>query len=301
MLLVLLVFKLSNAMLVFMKLVLLVTILGVRRVLPVPKQIPEQILGQQRVLLVPLVCILYLRTLLHVRSVPPLPTPPLSNAPLLPIKKSHSVTQDIMEILVIHLVKRVLPVPLQILEQVLGQQRVLLVPLARIPYLRTLLHVRSVTPLSTPTLSNARIRPIRKLQRAVKDITGPQVIHLVKGVMPATLQILEQTLGQPLVHLVLLAPSQILEQILGEQCVLLVPLVCILYLRLLLRVHFVPPLPTPPLSNAPLVPIKQLQPVTQDITGLPVMHLVKHVLPVTLQILEQVLGQQSVRVYQKTN
>jgi hypothetical protein len=73
MLRVLLVFKLSNATLVFMKLVLLVTTLGVRRVLPVPKQIPEQILGQQRVLLVALVRIPYFRTLLNVWRVPPLP------------------------------------------------------------------------------------------------------------------------------------------------------------------------------------------------------------------------------------
>ena len=144
---------------------------------------------------------------------------------------------DIMDFPVMHHAKCVLPVPLQILEQVLGQQRVLLVPLARIPYLRTLLHVRSVTPLSTPTLSNARIRPIRKLQRAVKDITGPQVIHLVKGVMPATLQILEQTLGQPLVHLVLLAPSQILEQILVQLLVFHVLLAFIPQVLLLIHVQ----------------------------------------------------------------
>ena len=67
-----------------------------------------------------------------VRPVPPLPTPPLSNAPLVPIKQLQPVTQDIMEIPVMHLVKRVVPVPLQILEQVPEQQRVLLVPLARI-------------------------------------------------------------------------------------------------------------------------------------------------------------------------
>jgi hypothetical protein len=42
-------------------------------------------------------------------------------------------------------------------------------------------------------------------------------------------------------------------------------------------VKHVPPLPTPPLSNAPLVPTKKLQPVMQGILGLPVMHLVKHV------------------------
>jgi hypothetical protein len=50
----------------------------------------------------------------------------------------------------------------------------------------------------------------------------------------------------------------------------------------------------PPLSNAPLVPIKTLQRVMLDITGLPVMHIVKHVLPVFLQILEVLLGQHRV-------
>jgi hypothetical protein len=58
-----------------------------------------------------------------------LPTPPLSSAPLVPTKKLQRAMLDIMEILVMHLVKRVVPVPLRILEQVLGQQRVLLVPL----------------------------------------------------------------------------------------------------------------------------------------------------------------------------
>ena len=69
--------------------------------------------------------------------------------------KLSNAKQAIMEILVIPFVKRVLPVPLQTLEQVLGQQRVLLVPLVRILCLQTLLRARPVTPLPTPPLSNA--------------------------------------------------------------------------------------------------------------------------------------------------
>jgi len=40
-----------------------------------------------------------------------LPTPPLFNALLKPIKQSQPATQDIMEILVTHLVKHVLLLP----------------------------------------------------------------------------------------------------------------------------------------------------------------------------------------------
>ena len=65
----------------------------------------------------------------------------------------------------------------------------------------------------------------------------------------------------------------------------------ILGLPVMLRVRLVPPLPTPPLSSAPLVLINQLQPVMLDIMGLLVMPLAKHVLPVPLQIQEPVLGQ----------
>jgi hypothetical protein len=110
----------------------------VKRVVPVPLQILEPVMGQKRVPFVLLVFIRYLPTLHHVRPVPPLPTPPLSNAPLVPIKTLQHVTQDIMDLLVIHLVKHVGLVLLQILEQVLGQQRVLFVPLVCILCLRTL-------------------------------------------------------------------------------------------------------------------------------------------------------------------
>ena len=52
------------------------------------------------------------------------------------------VTREIIYILVILLVKHVLPVRLQILEQVPGQPRALLVPLVYIRYHRTLKRVR---------------------------------------------------------------------------------------------------------------------------------------------------------------
>jgi hypothetical protein len=111
-------------------------------VVPVPLQIPGQVPGQPRVLLVLVVRIHHLPPLLRVRPVPPLPTPPLSNAPLVPIKKLPLVTQGIMDLPVMLFVKHVLLVPLRILGQVPGQPRVLLVPLVRIRYLPTLLRVR---------------------------------------------------------------------------------------------------------------------------------------------------------------
>jgi hypothetical protein len=83
----------------------------VKHVLLVPLRILGQVPGQPRVLLVPLVRIRYLPTLLRVRPVPPFHTPPLSNAPLVPIKKLPLVTQDITELLVMPLVLRVLLVP----------------------------------------------------------------------------------------------------------------------------------------------------------------------------------------------
>ena len=63
---------------------------------------------------------------------------------------------------------------------------------------------------------------------------------------------------------------QTLEQVPGQQHVLLAPLARIHYLLTLRRVRTVPPLPTPPLFNAPLVPIKQLKPVMLGITDCPV-------------------------------
>ena len=91
------VLQLHHATLVRMKLALLVTILHVPGATLVPLQIPEQVSVQPRVLLVPRVCIRYRRTLPYVRRVPPLPTPPLSNAPLLPTKKLPPVMLDITE------------------------------------------------------------------------------------------------------------------------------------------------------------------------------------------------------------
>ena len=101
----------------------------VKHVLPISLQILEQVLGQQPVLVVPLVCTPYRRTSVRVRIVPALPTPPLSNAPLVRTKPLPPVMPGTMEILVMPLAKRAMPVPLQILEQVLGQPRVLLVVL----------------------------------------------------------------------------------------------------------------------------------------------------------------------------
>jgi hypothetical protein len=78
----------------------------VRYVVPVPRQIPELVLGHQRVLHVPLVSIRYYQTLLHVRPVP--------------------------------------PVPRQILEPYRVQYRVFLVTLVNIHHLRTLIRVHLV-------------------------------------------------------------------------------------------------------------------------------------------------------------
>jgi hypothetical protein len=59
-------------------------------------------------------------------------------------------------------VPRVPPVPLQILEQVPAQPRVLFVPLVCIHCRRTLLRVPRVPPLPTPPLSNAPLVPIKQ-------------------------------------------------------------------------------------------------------------------------------------------
>jgi hypothetical protein len=77
----------------------------------------------------------------RVQPVPPLPTLPLYNAPLDPIKKLPRAMQDIMDLLVTRFVKRVLLDPLRILEQVPGQQRVPHAPLVRIHYFLMLLRV----------------------------------------------------------------------------------------------------------------------------------------------------------------
>ena len=103
-----------------------------RRVVPVPLRILEQVLGQQPVLVVPLVCTPYRRTSVRVRIVPALPTPPLSNAPLVRTKKLQPVMPGIMGLVAMPLAKRVLLVPLQIRALLLVQPTVLLVSLVRI-------------------------------------------------------------------------------------------------------------------------------------------------------------------------
>ena len=117
----------------------------VKHVPPDQLQILEPMPGQQRVLRVPLAYIHYRRALLHARPAPLLPTPLLSNAPLVPIKQLQPVTQVIMDILVMHLVKLVVLIPLQILEPLLGQQRVIIVLLGSIRWMLQC-HVRTVPP-----------------------------------------------------------------------------------------------------------------------------------------------------------
>ena len=95
-------------------------------------QILEQVLVQPRVLVVRLVSTRCLQTLPRVRLVPQLPTPPLSNAPLVRTKQLPPVMPGILEILVMPLAKRVLLVLIQILAQVLEQPIVLFVPLGSI-------------------------------------------------------------------------------------------------------------------------------------------------------------------------
>ena len=88
----------------------------------------------------------------RVRPVRPLPTPLLSNAPLVLIKKLPPVMLDILGLPVMLFVKHVLPVPLRILEPVPGQQRVLLVRVVRIHYRQTLRNVRLVPVVLTALL-----------------------------------------------------------------------------------------------------------------------------------------------------
>ena len=115
-----------------------------KRAMPVPLQIPEHHREQPRVLLVPWVCIRCLRMWNRVRRVLPLPMPPLSNAPLVRMKKLLPVMPDILGILVISLAKGVVPVTLQTPAQVLVQPRVLFVLLDCIRCLQTLDRAPSV-------------------------------------------------------------------------------------------------------------------------------------------------------------
>jgi len=87
-------------------------------------------------------------------------------------------------------------------------------------------------------LSNAPLVSIKTLQRVMLDIMVFLVMHFVKRVLPTSLQILEQVLEQHRVIIVLLESIHRIRQ--------------------LYHVRTVPPLSTPPLSSAPLVPIKQL-------------------------------------------
>jgi hypothetical protein len=110
-----------------------------------------------------------------------LPTPPLFNAPLVLIKQLHPVMQDIMDLLVIHLVKRVVPVSLQILEQVPGQQRVLLVPLVRIPYLRTLKRA----PRAVLVPINTKMKWAKPVVNLASPVISPILVKLhVLDVLP---------------------------------------------------------------------------------------------------------------------
>ena len=144
------------------------TLFRVRPVVLDPLQIPGQVLGHQRVILVPLACIHHHRTCLRVQTVPPLLTLPLFNAPLNPIKPLQPVTPDIMENLVMRFVKHVVPVPLQILEPALGQQR-----------------VPSVSPLLTPPQSNAPLIPIKQSQCVMPDTMENPVTQVAKDVHAA--------------------------------------------------------------------------------------------------------------------
>jgi hypothetical protein len=117
-----------------------------------------------------------------VKPVRPLPMPPLSNAPLVRMKKLLPVMPDILEILVMPLAKAVVLVPLQILEQVPGQPRVLLVPLVRIHYLPTLRHVRPVLRVATaPTRPRSCVqRTPTKSQPPATPVTGWSRMRVVR-------------------------------------------------------------------------------------------------------------------------
>jgi len=68
-----------------------------------------------------------------------------------------------MDLPVMLLAKRVLLVLLQILEQALGQHRVVIAPPEVIRCRRTLLRVRTVPSFPTPPQSSAPMVPIKKL------------------------------------------------------------------------------------------------------------------------------------------
>jgi hypothetical protein len=88
----------------------------------------------------------------------------------------------ILEILVMPLAKAVVLVLLQILEQVPGQPRVLLVPLVRIHYLPTLRHVRPVLRVATvPTQPRSRVlRAPTKSQPPVTPVTGWSKVRVLR-------------------------------------------------------------------------------------------------------------------------
>ena len=121
---------LHHATLVRIKLALLITILAVRRVPPLPTP-PLSNAPLLRTKQLPPVMpdIMGLLVMPLVRRVPPLPTLPLSNAQMLPTKQLSPVMPDIMGLLAMPLAKRAMPVPLQIRALVLVQPRVLLVVL----------------------------------------------------------------------------------------------------------------------------------------------------------------------------
>jgi hypothetical protein len=107
-----------------------------------------------------------------VKPVRPLPMPPLSNAPLVRMKKLLPVMQDIMDLPVMSRVNCVNLVPLQILEQVPGQPRVLLVTLVHIHYLPTLRHVRPVLSLIMPL-------PMQRTRVLLPRIKQCQVVQVI--------------------------------------------------------------------------------------------------------------------------
>ena len=87
------------------------------------------------------------------------------------------------------LAKAVVLVPLQILEQVPGQPRVLFVPLVHIHYLPTLRHVRPVLRVTkVPTRPRSRVlRAPIKSQPPVTPVTGWSEVRVVRVLLIHTL------------------------------------------------------------------------------------------------------------------